>query len=200
MHHCAQCSQAVEGITCPACGAPARLSGAELRKIGKSLDKEIFVSLAGLFGILAGAYFYPPVDMNPVMFTGIVIFLVPMLTHIVLAVRHRLQFHAALVKKSYRVAACALVLFTGVLFANGALDQHPPKRVEVLVARKYVSSGRYSTSYSLDVVPSWRVGRSGERLEVSRATFSRVHTGAPAHLTLHQGVFGLPWFNEVNPG
>jgi hypothetical protein len=177
-----------------------RISGAELRKIGKSFDRAIYVSLAGLLGILAGAYVYPPVDLNPVAFAGLVIFFVPMLTHIVLAVRHRLQFHVPLVKKSYQASAVGLTLFTAMLFANGALDRNPAKQVNVLVARKSVSSGRNWTSYTLDVVPSWRAGRSGERLEVSRATFSRVHTGAPAHLTVHPGVFGLTWFDEVNPG
>jgi hypothetical protein len=133
------------------------------------------------------------------MYTALAIFAAPVALHGALSISHRLQDHVAFVKKSFQATAVVLALIAVLLFANGALDRNPPQRVEVTVSAKQVHHGRFE-SYSLDVAPSWRKGHSMETLQVSFATFSIVDTGAPVHLTVHRGVFGLYWFNDVSPG
>jgi hypothetical protein len=107
--------------------------------------------------------------------------------------------HVALVKKLYQTAAAALTVLTILLIVNGALDRNPAQQLKVTVAGKHMSSGR-STSDSLDLAPSWRAGHSVERLNVSRDTYLSVRTGSPAHLSVHRGVFGLSWYNDIYPG
>jgi hypothetical protein len=199
MHVCAKCSQPFSGSSCASCGAPVRPTRSELRKINKKFNTAIIVSLVGLFGMLVTCHFYRPVDSGPVMFTGLAVFFAPVIVQMVLNGFHRLQIHVELVKKLYQTAALTLTLLTILLIANGALDRQPAQQVEVTVAARHISSGR-STSYTLYLAPSWRAGHSMERLNVSRDTYFSVRTGAPAHLTVHRGVFGLSWYSDIYPG
>jgi hypothetical protein len=199
MHVCAKCSQPFSGGSCPACGAPVRPTRAERRKINKSFNPATIVSLVALLGILLTSRFYRLVDAGPVMITSLAIFLTPAIVLMVLNGLHRLQLHVGLVKKLYQTAATALTIVTILLIANGALDRNPAQQVKVTIAGKHVSTGR-STSYSLDLAPSWRAGHSVERLNVSRDTYLSVRTGSPAHLSVHRGAFGLSWYNDIYPG
>jgi hypothetical protein len=176
-----------------------RPTRAELRKINKNFDKAIFVSIASLSGILVTSHVYRPVDVGPVLFTALAIFFAPVIVQMVLNGFYRLQFHVELVKKLYQAGALALTLFVILLIANGALDRNPVQQVEVTVARKHMSTGR-STTYTLDLTPSWRSGHSVESLNVSRNTYLSIRTGAPAHLTVHRGVFGLSWYDDIYQG
>jgi hypothetical protein len=198
MHVCANCDQPFSGDSCPACGLSAHHTPTERRKIKYRFIAPTLVSFAGAFGAIAAFELYPPVDRDKVLFSGIAIFAAAAATHIA---RSRRPHHAPRVgflKKLHWSAATVMVLFALLVYANGALDRHPPRRVDVTVVEKNTHRGRHGDSYSLDVAPSWRPGHSVETLTVSAAEFSSVHTDGPAHLTVHQGALGLSWYDGVN--
>ena len=169
------------------------------REINKTMKKPVVACLAGLFGILAAAYIYPPLDTNQMMGFALVIFFTPMVIHIMLAVRRRLARHATLLTKMYVGTAVGLLVLTAFVFLNGALDKHSPVQDHTRVTRKSVSRGRSGTTYTIFVNPSWRRGRVEERLSVSGRTFSNLRTGEPVRVVTHAGAFSLPWFSDVVP-
>jgi hypothetical protein len=111
------------------------------------------------------------------------LFFVPILIHIVFAIRRRAPSNLPLLKGVYRSAGAVLILIVALLFLNGALDRSRPA----------------GTHYALIVRPSWRIGKNAERLAVSGATYSAVHTGQSVSIESHPGLFGLSWFSRVIP-
>jgi hypothetical protein len=156
------------------------------------------VSFAGMFGTIAACEFYPPLDRDNVVFTAFGILVATAVIHIVRSNKDRHTSRAGLLKHLHWVAAALMVLLAFLVYANGALDRNPPRRVDATVVAKNTHRSRNSTTYRLDVAPSWRPGHSAERIPVSLAEFSSVHTGGPIHLTVHQGALGLSWYDGVN--
>lgn len=193
---CAKCARSFDGSYCPVCGGPPNLS---LKQINKSLNKYVLVLVGGLFGSLVATHVYPPLDMNATMLICLLVFFAPIVVHIVLAVRKLLASNLERLKSGYRWTGGILLAIVALLFANGALDNSPSQQVVATVIQKSVSRGRGGGSYSLTVSPSWRPGREDERLQVSGATFSSVHTGQPVAIEVHRGAIGLSWFNKVVP-
>jgi hypothetical protein len=72
------------------------------RKINKTLKKPIVSCLVGLFGVVAAAFIYPPLDTNQIIGFALVLFFTPMVIHITLGVRRN---WASLATKMYRGAA-----------------------------------------------------------------------------------------------
>jgi hypothetical protein len=169
------------------------------RKINKAISRPLVVCVVGLFGILTSVYVYPPLDLNQLMGFALVLFIIPMVIHIMLGVRRQLARHAILITKMYSVAAVGILVFTALVFLNGAVDKHPPREVHTRVTRKSINRGRHGATYTLYVSPSWRRGRAEERLDVNGRIFSNLRTGEPVRVVTHAGAFSLPWFSDVVP-
>jgi hypothetical protein len=196
MSHCAKCARSYEGDRCPLCGDSPVLSTAQVNQF---LKKFTWMLFAGLAGSLVAARLYPPLDMNSIMFVCVVTFFMPILLHLGLAVRKRLRTNLGLLEGFYKWTGTALIVIAALLLTNGAVDRSPGTQVYASVIRKSVARGRYGSSYSLIVSPSWREGRIDERLEVSGATFSSVRTGQTVAIRVRRGAVGLAWFSEVMP-
>ena len=160
----------------------------------------VWILLAGICGTIVAAHFYPPLDMNPTMLIALIIFFAPMAINVFLQVRKQLAPNLEFVNAAYKYAGWGLVVFAACLFLNGALDRHPSMQAHTRVSQKSVSRGRGGPTYSLTLDPSWRDGRTQERLDVSGATFASVRTGERVSVDVHRGWFGLPWFSRVSPG
>jgi len=196
MPYCAKCSHSFVGKQCPLCGGPPVLTP---KQVNEALKNYAWLILGGLGGALLVTYRFPLLDMNPALMICLLVFLAPILTHLILALRKQASSRLEILRRTYKWAGVALVGITVMLFLNGALDRFPSTEVRSFVTRKSASHGRGGPSYNLTVSPSWRPGREDERLRVSGATFSSVHTGEAVLIEVHRGTFGLPWFSRVTP-
>jgi len=194
MSYAAKCSHSFAGKQCPLCGAV--LTPAE---VNEALKKYSWLILAGLLGTLLATFRFPLLDLGPVMLICLLIFFVPILAHIMLALAKRTSSKMEVLRRTYKWAGALLLAIAAVLFLNGALDTANPTKVLSFVVRKAVSHGRGGPSYHLTVSPSWRPGREDEQLRVSRATFVSASRGESVAIEIHPGKFGLPWFGRVTP-
>jgi hypothetical protein len=153
-------------------------------------------AVVGIIGILIAVYFYPLIDRNVVVTVLLIEFVVVMLIRFESSVRGHQTLREAFLK---RVAAIVLCIPAVFLVLNGALDTYPPTLVRTCVIHKSVSNGRWGPNYYLTMAPSWRGGRTEERLEVSAEVFSRIGEGLSARVAVHRGAFRLPWFSSVVP-
>ena len=161
------------------CGSP---SPAEAVKLAyRTLTTCSYLALAGLVGLLAGAHYYPPLDSERLMMIGVCIFFLPILLHIVSAVRKRLALDVGWLRAVYLTAGCALVLIALGTTANGALDRGAAQTIHPVVIRRSAIRGRYSVT-RVAQVKSWRPGRELERLEVNAQTFAHISEIGRAHV------------------
>jgi hypothetical protein len=195
MPKCTKCGTRFHGARCPACGESAPISA---KILNKQLEKYSYPLFAGFVGIIIADYAYPPLDENPPMILALCLFLVPILLHIVVSVRRRFLDSFSWLRLVYIYSGSAAIVIATVLGLNGMADFASARNVQTSVTRKYISSGRYSTSYHL-VVSSWRPGRSEEKLRVSGATYHATFVGEPVVVEAHRGLFALPWYGRVSP-
>ena len=76
------------------------------------------------------------------------------------------------------------------------LDFSPGDVTAVPVTGKFVTHGRHSHSYNLNL-PAWGPRLGPNSIEVSSATYQAVNVGDSVCLTLHPGAIGLPWFTSA---
>lgn len=152
----------------------------------------VAAAIVGALGSLIAAYWYPPIDMETsVPLAMLLIVFVPLVLARVAIKREESK------KRAGVVAAILLCISAAFLILNGSLDRYPPAQVNARVIAKSV--GYRLTSGVLTVAPSWRDGRTEERLPVSSATFYRIAEGQSVQIVIHRGAFGLPWFSSVLP-
>jgi len=176
-------------------GAPALTR----KQVNQALKNYSWPILGGLGVSFFTTLRYPLLDANPILFLCLLVFFVPLLTYLVVTIRKRLPSSLDLLKTVYKWSGVLLVAIAVLLLLNGILDSSPAEEVHATVVRKFVSSGRHGTTYSVIVSPSWRTGRNEESLKVSRATFASVQTGQSVAVTTHHGALGLPWYGGVVP-
>jgi len=175
-------------------GSPA-LSRKDVERI---LRVSLVLLFVGLFGVLVSCWMYKPLDGSPIYITTLCLFLLPLILYFVSALRKRAATQVYSLRRIFFGSATLLIGLTGLLVANGALDRAPPQRVQSVVLRKYISRGRRSTTYQLDV-RSWRSGRSDEHLQVGSRTYSALSEGQRVSIELHPGYAGVPWYGRVAP-
>jgi uncharacterized membrane protein YiaA len=169
------------------------------RLANKVLTKYSYLLLGGFVAVLVGVYFYTPLDSDRVYICCMVVFFLPMIAHVVIAVRRRMVENVEMLRRWYLAAGIVLALLATSILANGAFDRAAPSRINCLVIYKTVSSGRHSTTYSLHV-PSWRPGRTTERFDVSMQTYRSAKVGVPVSVDMHAGLLGIPWYGHVVAG
>lgn len=175
-------------------GSPA-LSRKDVERILRISMVLLFV---GLFGVLVSCWIYKPLDGSPIYIAALCLFLLPLIFYFASVIRRRAASQAYSLRRIFFCSATLLIGLTGLLAANGALDHAPPQRVQSVVLRKYISHGRRSTTYHLDV-RSWRSGRSEENLQVGSRTYSTLSEGQPVSIEVHPGFVGVRWYGRVAP-
>jgi hypothetical protein len=174
------------------------MSASASKKLGKAINKRTYFLLAGLIGLIAADFAYPPLDRNWILLLGLALFFLPVVAQIASRVRKRGTLDADPLKKIYSRCAVLLAGLAGLTFLNGAADRSPAERIQTTVLHLHSYRGR-SSSYRA-IVPSWRSGRSEESLYVSSRTFSRLRVGGPVTVEVHRGLVGLAWYGLVTLG
>jgi hypothetical protein len=197
MPFCAKCRQPFEGGQCPACG---KVPSSVIRAMRKQFDRRLWSSVAGLFGAGVAAFIYPPLDGDWVFWLALILFFAPVGTMVARAVRERRSAQAPpqWLLQLYKLSAVLLAGLALVVFLNGWLDRSSGTEIRTKVAGKFISRGRFSTSYHLNVA-SWRRAGHEEDLRVSRSLYDRAKDGDSISLQVREGRFGLSWYSRVAP-
>ncbi len=154
--------------------------------------------IGGIAGIIIADQFYPPLDENPPIILALCLFFIPILLQIAVTVRKRLLHSFGWLRLVYIYSGSAAIVLAAVLGLNGMADFASVRHVQTSITRKYITSGRHSTSYHL-VVSSWRPGRSEEKLRVNWTTYHATFVGEPVLVEVHHGLFALPWYGRISP-
>lgn len=194
MQKCSACGNDFTGHACPRCGGKPLPSA---RQINTALRNYPIPAVTGLFGVLAAVHFYPPLDRDRLFVLALCVFFLPIIFHIVSAVRKLLALDVDRLKKVYLYFGAALLLLAFTIAGNGGLDSSPARLVRSSILRKNITSGRHSTTHHLHVT-SWRPGRSTEDLAVTVPLYVRASVGQAVTIEVHQGLFGLPWYGHIS--
>jgi hypothetical protein len=174
------------------------MSPSASKKLGKAINKHTYFLLAGLVGLIAADFAYPPLNRNWILLLGLAFFFLPVVAQIASRVRKRGTLDADRLKRIFSVCAVLLAGLAALTFLNGAADRSPVQRIQTTVLHLHSYRGR-SSSYRV-IVPSWRPGRSEESLYVSPRIFGQLRVGDPVTVEVHRGLMGLPWYGLVVPG
>jgi hypothetical protein len=93
------------------------------------------------------------------------------------------------------LASASALILAAFVFLNGALDFHPTVQADALVSGKYVG-GLRSGGPSLRLSIAWNQGRIEETVSVSRRAFSMAEPGDSVRVTIHPGLFSIPWYGS----
>lgn len=149
-----------------------------------------------MFAAIMALRAYPLVDQTPVLITLIVFFSVPVLVTVFLTMGSDSSVRQVAFAKGFVISGVALLIMTGVIFFNGALDSSMPNDQETRIVQKCVTHGKGGPHYSL-MVTSWRPGHSTERVQVSWSVFSMMHDGEAVYVEVHPGLFGMQWLGQI---
>jgi hypothetical protein len=131
------------------------------------------------------------------MLLTLCLFFLPILMHIVVAVRKRLLPSFTWLRLAYIYSGSATMLLAAFLSLNGLADRAPAQLVQTSITHKYITSGK-TTSYHL-VVSSWRPGEGHERPRVDGKAYHAMFVGQPVVVEVHRGLFALSWYGRISP-
>jgi hypothetical protein len=191
---CSKCGAAFAVRVCPNCGALPALTR---QKANRVLIKYSYAVLAGLLGILIADYYFPLLDRNAFLITGMCVLFAPVIFHVIISARGRLGVNLGRVQRAYVVAGGASFLLALLIACNGGFDRSAATPVTTTILRKQMVRGRSGPSYTLRV-RSWRPGRSTESLGVHAETYRSVSEERPVVVEVHRGAFGMPWYSGVS--
>jgi hypothetical protein len=95
------------------------MSASASKKLGKAINKRTYFLLAGLIGLIAADFAYPPLDRNWILLLGLALFFLPVVAQIASRVRKRGTLDADPLKKIYSRCAVLLAGLAGLTFLNG---------------------------------------------------------------------------------
>jgi hypothetical protein len=172
-------------------------SKSDINAVRRTLKQLSFVPITGLFGLLFGIHLYPPLDDDRFYIIGLILFF-------------GVLFFIAYVDKQARRGndvesffplttwlALGPVLFASVLFLNGVFDTFPVESHVETITAKWLSRGRYSSSYIIEM-SSWRPRRSFEKRTISRRLYTQFRVGNQITIELHKGALGIPWTGPIH--
>lgn len=195
MASCTNCGTEFAVCVCPNCGHSPALTR---RKANQALVRYSYAILAGLLGMLIADLYFPLLDRDRFLLTGLAVFFTPLIFHIVSSVRKRLPVDLVRLQRTYLAAGAVSVLLALLVTCNGAFDKSPAIPVNTSIVRKQVVRGRYGLTYTLKV-RSWRPGRSTEELNVNARTYRSTSLEKGIVVEVHRGGFGVPWYSGVHP-
>jgi hypothetical protein len=190
---CSKCATAFAGRVCPNCGASPALTR---QKANRLLIKYSYAVLAGLLGILVADHYFPLLDRNAFLITGMCVLFAPVIFHVISSARGRLGVDLCVVQRAYLVAGVASVLLALLIAGNGWFDRSAATPVMTTMIRKQVVRGRSGPSYTLKV-RSWRPGKTTESLGVGAPTYRNASVEKAIVVEMHRGAFGMPWYSGV---
>ena len=190
---CSKCGAALAVRVCPSCGALPALTR---QKANRVLIKYSYAVLAGLLGILIADYYFPLLDRNAFLITGMCVLFAPVIFHVISSARGRLGVNLGRIQRAYVVAGGVSVLLALLIAGNGGLDRSAATPVTTTMIRKQVVRGKSGPSYTLKV-KSWRPWRSTESLGVHAETYRSASQEKPIVVEMHRGAFGVPWYSGV---
>jgi hypothetical protein len=181
---CPQCGNAFDGDQCSGCAPPKA-------NVDKTVVSSFAGALAGVLLTLFAVVLFPPLAWDPQALLGFLAFTFISLI-LSLMLRDQLARYITFVRALCVLASAGTFILAAFFFLNGALDEHPPVEVDVLVSTKYVSHGR-NAGPRLVLGIAWNERRIEKELSVSRRTFSLAEPGDPVRITVHPGAFSTPW-------
>jgi hypothetical protein len=188
----------VEHMNARAVQAAEKPRAPSTRALNKQLQPALYLLMIGLVSVLLAGSFYPPLDLNALMFLGMALFLLPLLAHIVVHVRNRLAANVGRLRRFYLWAGAVLIGMGVVLGFNGLADGAPPRLVRTSITRKHVTNrGRGRGAYVLTLA-SWRPGRAAEEIFVNSAEYHSLQVGDQVVIDVHAGLFRVPWWGRVS--
>lgn len=189
---CAKCGNEFRGEQCPTC----RETETPAVQINNALGKLFLPCLIGLSGVAVAIYAYPAVERSFLPVIATVLFFLPLILNTVSSARKRLVADASRLKLAYSCCGAGVMLIALVIAMNGALDWRPTMVVRARIVGMRVTSGKYSSTYHLDLA-SWRPGRTTEDIAVGSGLYARASVGRQVAVEVHPGLFGLPWYRKV---
>ena len=170
------------------------------RELNKQIQRRLYVLFIGLFGGLLAESAYPLVDRGAVSVLRGLLFLLPFVVHITLAVRKRLAANIDRLRRVYSSCGAVLLGVAAVLGLNGLLDRAPSRSVRTSIIHKHVTTPAKGggITHVLDV-SSWRPGRDEEHLLVSSSEYWGTAIGNLVVIEVHPGRFGLSWYRLNTP-
>ncbi len=170
-----------------------------IRALNKQLQPAVYLLLIGLVGFLVASSSYPPLDLNALMSLGGVLFLLPLLAHIVVNVRKRLAVNVGWLRQVYLWAGAVLIGMGVVLGFNGLADRTPPRLVHTSITGKHNTNRRRGRGSYVLTLASWRPGRQAEAIFVSSAEYHSLQVGDQVVVEIHAGLFRVPWWGRISP-
>lgn len=192
MYKCSACGNDFSGHQCPRCGGKPR---ANAEQIKRSLKKHALLLLAGLIAVLVANRSYPLLDGSKLFAIVWCAFFLPIILSFVSAVRWGLVLNASRLKAAYISCSTISLLLALLIASNGSLDRSPVRLVKSSILRTSRPTRRYA---GLNLfVPSWRPGRSTEKLWAGVPVSITASPGDSISVEVHEGFFRLPWYGNV---
>lgn len=154
------------------------------------------VTAIAMFAAILALRAYPLVDATPVVITLAILLLAPVLVMVFVSMGSDRSVRQVAIAKGFVISVVAVLIMTGVIFFNGALDSSMPADQQTRIVQKCVSHGKGGPGYSL-MVASWRPGHDTEKLQVSWSVFSTMHDGEAVLVEVHPGLFGMQWLGQI---
>jgi hypothetical protein len=162
-----------------------------------ALKKWIILLFSGSAAVAVGAIKYTPLDSDFVYGLDLLLFFLPTIPYLVGCFYGRLPNYLPWLRPFMTLSGTILVILALFTFLNGNLDRRSPQPISANVTRKIVDRGR-GRSYRI-VVESWRPDHSTETLDVRESSFGGMRVGSPVLVKVHEGRFGLPWYDPPEP-
>jgi hypothetical protein len=192
-------SKCVEHMNTQAVQAAEKLRAPSIRALNKQLQPTLYLLMIGLVGVMVAGSFYPPLDLNALMFLVIPLFLLPLFAHIVVLVRNRMAANIEQLRRIYLWAGAVLICTAVALGFNGLADRTPPRLVRTSITRKYATKSVKGRGSHVLSFASWRPGREAEDIFVSSAEYHSLQVGDRVVVEVHTGLFRVPWWGRVLP-
>jgi hypothetical protein len=190
--YCTKCKKRFSGEVCPVCGEKE----ATIHLSAPLLHTFIGFMAVGLVTILAFAKIYRPVDSTGVSKWVIVLFLIPTVPHLVIALRGGWPEAVGALRKAYLCCGISLWLVAAALLANGALDSKALEEVRATVTGRRHSTQRSGETYQIEIEAE-SFGKKKHLLDVNRDLYCVLNPGDTVLVEIHSGELGLPWYGQI---
>lgn len=153
--------------------------------------------VAGIAGLIWGNASYTPLDAIEIIkdslgysVPALIIFTAVSITFL----KGRSSSHVdLLINLCIAVIGFPLVTYSGMVIANGYLDNSPASYHEVMAVAKRYSRSKNSTTYYVKL-KSWRENHAREEIKVNRHSYDNIHSGVTMlGITTHSGYLGYEW-------
>jgi hypothetical protein len=194
MQKCLTCGVEYQVGLCPTCAEGSLPSTGDIQK---ALNKCSLLLAPGVLVGLAAYVIYPLLDGVSLIAFGLLVLCTPFVLQLLSIIRKRLADDVPRLRTAYFYSSLALLVLAMLPLLNGWLDRSPASQVRTTVLWKTETHRKGSTGYRL-TVSSWRPGHNKEEFVVGSHTYNNTFVGKTITVEMHQGFFGLPWYESVS--